>query len=328
MKKKTTKPRRHTRQSVLQVRVITPRIAWFGFLKLAGKLTKIACVLAVITGIGWGVWRGIQHAFYQNPDFRLQVLDLNPNPVIDELRVASVAGIDLTANPSLFDVEVKGVEEKLRALPEITDARVERHLPGTLVIRVIPRTPKAWISCPAAGITGERRTGGMLEDHDGIAYPCPESLLETAAQLPVVELPVSEEHPIQIGKRIKQRELDACFLLLDSAREADAEALHWIATIRPVNDWSLLLVTRQGTAATFGLDDHARQIASLRAALDHAGEKGYVIDTINLIPKYNIPITLRDGSSPPKAVPVSPEAPSGGGTNRRARDLSNLLNRN
>ena len=135
MKKKTTKPRRHTRQSVLQVRVITPRIAWFGFLKLAGKLTKIACVLAVITGIGWGVWRGIQHAFYQNPDFRLQVLDLNPNPVIDELRVASVAGIDLTANPSLFDVEVKGVEEKLRALPEITDARVERHLPGTLIVR-------------------------------------------------------------------------------------------------------------------------------------------------------------------------------------------------
>jgi predicted ABC-type sugar transport system permease subunit len=48
------------------------------FSRLLGSLTKIACVLAVLVGIGWGVWRGMQHAFYQNPDFRLTVLDLNP----------------------------------------------------------------------------------------------------------------------------------------------------------------------------------------------------------------------------------------------------------
>ena len=62
----------------------------------------------MLTGIGWGVWRGIQHAFYKNPDFRLQVIDLNANPVIDELGVAAAAGIDLTANPSLFDINVQG----------------------------------------------------------------------------------------------------------------------------------------------------------------------------------------------------------------------------
>jgi hypothetical protein len=329
MKRKTTKPRRNSRQSVLEVRVISPRIAWFGFLKFLGKITRVACVLAVLTAIGWGVWRGIQHAFYQNPDFRLQVLDLNPNPVIDELRAAEVAGIDLTANPSLFDVNVSNMTAKLKALPEINDARVERHLPGTLVVRVIPRTPKAWISCPAAGISGERRVGGMLVDHDGIAYPCPELLLETAATLPVIELPPSEAHPITTGMPVKQPELRACFMLLDSAREADSDALQWIETIRPVNDWSLMLVTREGTTATFGLDDHARQIESLRAALDHAGEKGYLIETINLMPKYNIPITLREGSSPPpKAIPVPAAQAPAGDAGRRARDLSTLLNRN
>jgi hypothetical protein len=328
MRRKTTKHRRQTRQSVLEVRVMSPRIAWFGFLKFTGKIVKIACVLAVLTGIGWGVWRGIQRAFYKNPDFRLQVIDLNANPVIDELGVTEVAGIDLTANPSLFDVNVDEASRKLSGLPALTEARVERHLPGTLVVRVVARSPKAWISCVDEGLTEVRRAGGMLVDSQGVAYPCPDLQTELAADLPVIDLPASAGHPIQAGTKVIQPELEHCFALLDSARAADSKAPHWIESIRQVNDWSLLLVTRQGTSATFGLGDHARQIDSLRAALDHAGEKGYVIATINLIPKYNIPITVRGGGTPPRAIPVPEAAPVDASESRRARDLSSLLNRN
>jgi hypothetical protein len=328
MKRKTTKHRRHSPQSVLQVRVYTPRIAWFGFLRLAGTLTKIACVLAVIAGIGWGVWRGIQQAFFKNPDFRLQVLDLNANPVIDELGVVAAAGIDLAASPSLFDIDVRDVADKLRKLPEITDVRVERHLPGTLMVRVIPRSPKAWISCPAAGISEVRRTGAMLIDPDCVAYPCPPLQLESASALPVIELPAKGDSPIKSGEKIKHPELEYCLMLLDSAREADPDAMKWIESIRPINNWSLEMVTRQGTSATFGLGDHDRQIESLRAALDHAGEKGYVIETINLIPKYNIPITLRGEPAAPKAVPVAEPSPGDTLRERRERDLNNLLQRN
>jgi hypothetical protein len=62
--------------------------------------------------------------------------------------------------------------------------------------------------------------------------------------------------------------------------------------------------------------------------LDHAGEKGYVIDTINLIPKYNIPIAVRDGDAPLRAIVVPVVAPVDPQQDRRTRDLSNLLNRN
>ena len=328
MKRKTTKLRNRSRQSVLQVRVMSPRIAWFGFLKFSGKLAKIACLLGILAGIGWGIWRGIHQAFYKNPDFQLSVIDLNPNPVIDEFGVTEVAGIDLTASPSLFDIDVNDAAEKLNALPAITDARVERHLPGSLVVRVVARSPKAWISCPEAGLPEVRRAGGMLVDSQSIAYSCPELQVEIAAALPIIELPNSAGHPIKEGEKITQLDLEHCFQLLDSAREADPEAPHWIESIRPVNDWSLLLVTRQGTSATFGLSEHPRQIESLRAALDHAGEKGYLIDTINLIPKYNIPITLRDGDAPPRAIVVPATAPADSDQDRRTRDLSNLLNRN
>jgi hypothetical protein len=328
MKHKTTSHRRNSRHGVLEVRVITPRIAWLGFLRLLGKSVRTACILAALAGIGWGVWRGVRHAFYQNPDFRLQVIDLNANPVIDEAGVAAAIGIDLAACPSLFAIDVEKSAGTLKSLPGVSDARLERHLPGTLVVRVVPRVPRAWISCPGAGLSEVRRAGAMLADHQGVAYPCPELQLASAASLPVIELPASGDHPIMTGRKIPQPGLKHCFLLLDAAREADPDAIQWIESIRQVNDWSLELRTRQGTAAVFSLGDHPRQIESLRAALDHAGEKGYLIDTINLIPKYNIPITLRDEAAPPKAIPVAPAGTSDAGESRRARDLSTLLNRN
>jgi hypothetical protein len=305
---------------------MSPRIAWFSFLRFVGNSLKFACLLAVIGGIGWGVWLGIEKAFYQNPDFRLQVIDLNANPVIDESGLAQFAGINIAG--SLFDVDIATVVAKLKTLPGIEDAQAERHLPGTLVVRVVARSPRAWISCPGNGIPGKRTAGGMLVDHAGIAYPCPDLQLEEAMHLPLIELPASEGAAIKAGQTVTQAELKHCFRLLDSAIAADPEAAQWIECIRQVNKWSLLLVTRDGTEATFGLGDHERQINRLRAAMDHANQKSYAIATINLIPQHNIPITLREEPVAPKASPVSEPTPDDIRQERRARDLNHLLNRN
>lgn len=326
IKRQTSKIRRRSRSKVLEVRVMSPRIAWFGFLRFAGSFTKIACVVAAITGVGWGIWQGIQHAFYKNPDFQLQVIDLNPNPVIDEAGLAKAVKIDLTA--SLFDIDVNDLTEKLNHLPEISNAHVERHLPGTLVVRIIPRTPQAWIVCPEAGISEARKAGAMLVDHDGIIYPCPARQLAKAINLPIIQLPASEKYPIAAGKHVGHPELQHCFHLLNSARDSDPEAIHWIESVRQLNDWSLALVTRDGTEATFGIGGHEQQIQRFRAAMEHAGEKGYAIRTINLIPKHNIPITLRGEPMAPRAIPVSESAPVNPAEDRRARDLKKLLNRN
>lgn len=325
-KRHSTKSRRRTHTNVLEVRVMSPRIAWIKFLRVIGKLTKVACVLAALAGVSWAVWQGVQRAFYQNPDFRLQVIDLNANSVIDETRLAEVTQLDLTA--SIFNIKVDELEAKLKALPEISAVHAERRLPGTLMVRVVPRLPQAWISCPESSLAGERRVGGLLVDHDGIVYPCPKLQLKTASSLPIIELPASPLHPFTPGQPVTSAELRHCFHLLDAACKADSEAIRGIQSIRQVNAWSLELTTRDGTVATFGLGDHDRQIANLQASLEHANEKGYSIATINLIPKYNIPITVRNDYSAPKAIPVAEPSPSEIRQDRRARDLSNLLNRN
>jgi hypothetical protein len=195
------------------------------------------------------------------------------------------------------------------------------------MVRVIPRSPKAWISCPE-GLGEVRRAGAMLVDTEGVAYPCPPMQAGIRLALPVIELPAPGRKTDQGGR---ENQTTLARILFHAARfrpRGRSGRLQWIDSIRPINEWSLELVTRQGTSATFGLGDHARQIESLRAALDHAGEKGYVIDTINLIPKYNIPITLRDEPAPPRAIPVRRPSPGDAVRDRRARDLGNLLNRN
>lgn len=315
---------RRSRQQVLEVRVMSPRIAWLGFLKCMGVIAKLAFILALVAGLGWGIWQGIQRAFYHNPDFRLQVIELNPNSAIDEAGVAEIAAIDLTAN--LFDIDVEQVAARLKARPEISAAHAERHLPGKLSVRVTARSPRAWIA--AAGVSTTRQVGGMLVDTDHIAYPCPPLQLESAQNLPLIELPVSDKTPLTPGQKISQPELAHCLRLLDSAAEADAQSVRWIDSIRQVNAWSLLLTTRQGTAATFGLGDHERQMESLRTAMDHSAQKGYTIGTINLIPKFNIPITLRTTAPAPRAIPVAEPSSHDRREDRRAQDLSNLLNRN
>lgn len=311
MSRNTSRSRRQSNPRVLEVRVMSPRIAWFGFLRFLGFLGKVAFVLALLGGLGWGAWRGIQHAFYRNPDFRLQSLDLNENPVVDELAAAAAAGIDLTAGVNLFEIDIAAAEDRLRALPALTDVHIERHLPGTLVVRVTARTPKAWIVSPQAGLARARAAGGLLVDELGVAYPCPERQLAAASALPVVELPASPEHPLEAGIRVTQPELERCLRLLDAAHREDPSAGRWIESVSQANAWSLRMTTRGGTTAMFALGDHERQIQNLRAAMEHAAARGETLETINLIPRHNIPVTFGKPEAAPRAIPVGERTPRG-----------------
>jgi hypothetical protein len=325
MRRHTSKARNRARSNVLHVRVWSPRLFCFGFLKCLYRFTKLACVLAVLGGLGWAVHQGIQRAFYDNPDFRLQAVDLNPNQAIDELDFVRISGIDLRAN--LFRLDLKAITASLTRLPEIAEARVERRLPGTLMVRVTARTPLAWVACPQAGIPATRKVGAMLVDFHNIAYPCRARQLETASKLPIIVLPARDNEAIVAGRKILQPELQRCVRLLTSTSEGEPESRDWIDSIKQANAWSFDLTTVGGTVATFGLGDHARQVSNLRAALRHAENKGYSIATINLIPKENVPVTVSSGEPPPKAIPVADPPKKTIRQDRRSRDLKTLLNR-
>lgn len=324
--RRTRKTSSRSHPKKLQVRVMSPRIAWFSLVKFSGKLLKLSLILALLGGIGWGGWLGFREAFYKNPEFQLKTILLNENPILDEAELGKIVGIN--PPPNIFEIDLARLETQLMSLPGVASVTVDRQVPGTLAVSLISRTPRAWIHCPEAGLTEVRRTGAMLVDQDRTAYPCPLKQLDSAMRLPAIQLPVSELFPIHAGLKLQHPELSHCFWLLDAVAKADEQSIQWIDTIRQVNEWSLQLTTHQGTEATFGLGDHARQIQNFRAAMNHATDRGYTIKTINLLPERNVPITLASETVAPRAIPVPVPSEQEIRQSRREKDLSTLLNRN
>ncbi|MGC4016861.1 MAG: FtsQ-type POTRA domain-containing protein [Luteolibacter sp.] len=326
MKRRTTNSRQNSRMKRLEVRVMSPRIAWFGFLRACGKSAKLVVILALLGGLGYGGWYGVQRAFLRNPEFQLRQLSLNSNKVLDEAGLVAAAEIDLNAN--LFKLDIDRIHDRLAARPDIAAVTVERHLPSTLVVNISARTPKAWIAVSGSDPAVVRKEGGLLVDAGGMTYTCPALQWEDARDLPVVMVPKKDESLLIAGQTLKHPEIERCFRLLAVAVAADPQAVRWIDRIEQANAWSVQMTTRSGTIATFGFDNQTRQIADFVTALDHASREGYGIATISLIPQRNIPITLREEPVPPRATPVPEPTKEDIRNDRRSKDLKSLLNRN
>lgn len=325
-KRKTSRVRRKQkrRPQVLELRVISRRIVWIEVADWIKKLFKLALVGAAVAGLVWAIGLGLRRAFLDNGDFRISLVDLNENPVMDELRLIELGGIDL--NGSIFQIDVSELEDRLAGLPELAMAKVERELPGTLRVRVGARVPVAWIEVPDHGLNGGDSSGGLLVDPNGVLFPCRGMMSESAAGLPVIV--VTDPGPLQpqAGELCKEEELHRGLAMLRLAGEIRGMDGVGIARVEQANEWSILVTTACGIEATLGLGDHRRQFTDLVTAHEHAGTKGYQIATIDLIPELNIPITL-SSAPPPRAIPVpepenEPAAPS-----RQRQDLEALLNR-
>lgn len=328
MRQRTSKSRRHRHHvKVLKSEVMSPRIAWFNFLDFLRSLTKFAVIIGLLFAAAYGIRAAIEHTFHRNPDFQLKAINLNPNDVLDEAELVEILDIDLAAN--IFDFDVDVLEAKLLEQPAISNARVERNLPGTLDFLITTRKPAAWVASPEEGFPAARRDGSLLVDHEGFAYLCPPGQLEMSQALPILALSKDAIHPIRAGKTLDHPQYKETLRLLKSVISQCPDELPMVDSISQANTWSLNLVTRGGTVATFGLGDHARQLEYLARALDHARSKGYKIGTINLIPKRNVPITVSADAAPPRAIPVDPEAlEETPARNSQADDLRTLLNRN
>ena len=321
-KKRTTKVR-HSRQLIqLQASVVSPRILWFGFLKACRRCARLAMLVALGVAAVWGIRIGIQHGLVENEEFRLQSIDMTPNPAIDERRLVEIANIDLKG--SLFDCDAVEIESKLRDLPEIATANVRREFPGTLVVQVAAREPYAWVASPTQGIEAHDDKKGLLVDRSGVAFPCPPALLTEATRLPVFYLGEGGE-PLEAGQPVKHPEFDRLVRLYKVACDEIPGAADWVYSLRQNKSWSLELVTREGISAYFGLGDHKRQMDDFQSILKHARENSQQIASVQLIPERNIPVVLR-GSTVPRAIMI--EAPHNSSpAERRSRDVQDLLNR-
>jgi hypothetical protein len=318
-------PRRRP-TSIQHVRVSSPRIAWLGFTRWLARGCKLAFLAAVVASITWAGYQGYQRVVLENPDFQLRIIDLNPNDVIDEADLVELTGLDITAN--LTRINTGKITTALLGHPAILDARVERHLPHTLVVRIDTREPVAWLATmeSADANTPPRAPGALVVDAAGTPYPCPDLQYATARHLPriILRQPPAAASP---GTPLRHPELQQCMRLIEKAAIHAPDILSHIDTVTQPNPWSIVATTHDGTEATFSLREHPRQLLRLRAAIEHCRSRNTQLATINLIPRDNVPITLQADPPPPRAVPVPEPTRDELRRNRRSADLQSIIQR-
>ena len=108
--------------------------------KILGALFLVALIMAA----GWGVRAGARQMAF----FRVRTVEirgtryLQPNEIVSRLQIDTLA--------SLWD-DLEPLRQRVRRHPQVSDVRIERRLPGTLVVIVQENLPVALIQT-AAGL--------------------------------------------------------------------------------------------------------------------------------------------------------------------------------
>ena len=223
----TTHIRRHRRQGAGGPRVMSPRIAWFGFSGFLGRIDEDRLRSRRWSAASVGAsGRASSAAFYKNPDFRLKSIDLNPEPGHRRSADWPSSPGSISPPPSLFDIDVDGVDREAQGAARNRRGRVRapasRHADGA---RSSPARRKAWISCPEPGLPTcaavGGHAGGSARRRVSLSRPCS---WKPRSELPMIRAARSPEHPIsgrQEGRASGVRRIVVA--LLDSACQADPE---------------------------------------------------------------------------------------------------------
>lgn len=248
----------------------------------------------------------VQEAILKNPQFELlQVAVQTRGPLSVEKIVRATL---LTRGENLLFINMREVRARLRQLPAVQDVALERDFDaGILTLRVRQREPVAWLDCPRLGLIAGRAGEGWLLDAEAVPFPC-DHWSEAYGSLPVIHHETLAQNTP--GRALEDFALHAALRLvkeLDTRYEAGqpkALALHL------QTPYSILARFSDKTQVVFGVDDHDLQLARLDRVRDEARQRGWEIDTLNLLARQNVPVTFRSppdlaGLQVPAARPVT-----------------------
>ena len=288
-RRRTSRVKRKSPERRLHLKVSSPRIVCFEFLRYFKKSSKILVVLGLLGLAVWGVRAGVREFFIENEEFRLSAIDLETNGHMTAEHFAELTGID--PESSIFALNLRDLREQLLERPGIVKAELSRRLPGTLRVEVEEREPIAWLECRPLGIVARNPAAGILLDSSGVCFPCDVWWEEKAAPLPILLVSQVEDGDVTIGKELRHHEARRGLELLLTSQEM-LKGVDWTLPVVAVrNDFSLEAATSTGVLATFGMYEHKRQLENL-ATLMQTTESGEPMGSVNLIPERNIPVVL------------------------------------
>ncbi|MFT6180478.1 MAG: hypothetical protein ACJAQT_002828 [Akkermansiaceae bacterium] len=281
---------------MLALKVSSPRILMFDCLKFGARFFKLGIAMVAMVCVGFGLSYGWQKLFVENDEFliqdvKLKTMEGEDTRFLNHERLVAQTGLDPMA--TIFSVDTDALKESLLRLPEITEAKVSRRLPGILKVEVTERRPVAWVACRSLGIKERDRTLGLLVDEDGIVFPCAsEALWIYADKLPVVMVRTAKKSEIVVGEKISHNGLGFALDLVNLAAEK-LEGLDRPAWVVVKDEILLEMKTLGGVVATLSYYEQERQLDNLSRLTSYAREQGESFTETNLIPRRFVPVQYR-----------------------------------
>ncbi len=248
-------------------------------LLLAGSLATAA----LVTSIGMDAILGA--LLYRNQDFTLRRFVIEPANKIGKGELVGASGVKLGQN--LLQLSLDEIRRSIEKIPHVASVRVERHLPDTLYLWVEERRPVALLApTPSAGMQ-LAQSMYYIDSRGFVLKPKPG---EKLMALPVI-CGISSDEVVE-GELTQHPDVKAALLFL-------RESL--LATVRDGLDCSKIVLegpgrfqvsTPRGGKIRFRTTDLSEQFARLSVIFEYAETKGQVVQTIDLTPDRNVPVTF------------------------------------
>lgn len=259
-----------------------------------------SAIVAMAAALVASSHQAVARYFWQNPEFRLASgADIRTNGTLTHDDILRHAG--LTEETHVYEVDLRAARERLEALPNVKHASVARELPGRLVIEIEERLPVLWLSCSQPKLrpyTSDPAEGAFLLDEDGHLFRCTELRTELVC-LPVLHLRrLSHTQP---GVQLTSTPVQASLSLLRRLRDTFGTQGLDVTEIDAPNDWSLVAKLTNDLSITFGYEEMEAQWARLTRVVEVATKSHLRLQTVNLLPRKNVPVTFIGAESLPKA---------------------------
>jgi cell division protein FtsQ len=314
---RVSNPRQRKQQHLLDVKVRARKATQHRNRRVLVFISKILLAVAICAGIYFGGRIGMRRFFFENPEYRLAMIDVQTDGTLQREQVLKIA--DLREGENIFQINLAHVHRVLQQLPQVDEVEVVRKLPGELDIRILERKPIAWITSEKQISDPFQSDVAFLIDARGVLMR-EKKLLPEYLGLPLITGCTSES--LEPGKIVQSVEAKAALELLRLSAGSFMQTRFQIREIDASKGYCLVVTDKNHTRVTVGFDHLEKQIQRLEQFLVYADDSRHEIETVNLLVQRNIPVTfmkpaaevINDTIDPEetprimKAIPVHPVA--------------------
>jgi cell division septal protein FtsQ len=284
--KRASTSRQRKRQHLLDVKIRAKNVAARRTQSVLLTVCGFILVASVLGGVAFGAKRILNAIFFTNSDYAVKSIEVTSDGNLT--REAILRAADVTEGKNIYSINLPKVQEKLAALPQVEESRIQRILPNKLVIFVQERRPVAWVVPRDTNIAAFNFENAYLVDRRGI-------LLKTKSLPPeYLGLPLIvgvDTSNCQAGQPLEQDDVKAALDLIRSAGEI-LQGRFQIQSIDVSKGYCLTVTDRQHASVTFSMDEIEPQLHRLNTVLNYCDKNSRELQTVNLMAQRNVPVTF------------------------------------